>query len=237
MLLVLAPPLPNSDIATFKLLLMRTCRAWIARTYVKGIPYHEKSFAGFFSQALQHFQTFKISADWAFLRINRAGMTLDASVAFLDSDIDYPKVARRYEQVASRRARKAVMRGLDVTGTAHDLVRAVKQWTENLDFDGEWIRKRSMDFQGRIGKFAAASQALISAFSWGLVILGLGVMVRHHRLGEHASIFQPIGQLLQGFHPIDLVLLAALGVVFVGRRVFAARRHFVAREFERPWDR
>jgi ubiquinone biosynthesis protein len=236
MFLLLAPPLPHSDLGTLKLRLVRTLRAWVSRTRIRDVPYHEKSFAAFFSASLKYFQEYGISADWSFLRLNRADMTLDASLAFLCPNLNYVKLLQKYEFGAQRRAQRQLEVGPGAVVSAFtSLNTAVRQWTENVAFDGEWLRKRAMEFQGRVGKLAYVGQSLFSLFYWGVFfVLAYGI-AKFLNNDDQVDLFLEKG--VRGFwahYSIEtvLVVFAAVGVFVT--KLTSVGNYVREKEFEAP---
>jgi ubiquinone biosynthesis protein len=240
MILLMAPPLPHSDIGTLKLLLVRTLRAWAARAEIKSLPYHQKSFASCFNETLKYYQQFGLSADWAFLRLNRADMTLDASLAFLCPDLNHIKLAARYERQARRRLRRRARRSRDFVEGTLAIGAALRQWTENTHFDGEWLRLRAMDFQGRVSKAAYAMSTFLSVVGWlviAIAALFVHAYVRHPggiSPFDFAWLRETTRGIASGARPVDAAIVAGILVAFVVRKLATLRGYVVAKEFDRP---
>ncbi len=102
--LLLSPPLPNVDLDLVKEQIIRALRSWATRTFIRELPYHEKSVGSASNEMLKVLYAHKIPLDWAYLRIRRAITTLDASLIHLYSSVNYVKVTSDYFRRADDRA-------------------------------------------------------------------------------------------------------------------------------------
>jgi ubiquinone biosynthesis protein len=239
MFLLLAPRLPYADLSSLKLTLVRLLRAWAARAYIANIPYHEKSSAAFFSAALKQYQQYGISAEWGFLRLTRSDHTLDASLAFLHPRMNQFKVAQRYDKQARRRAQRHALRMQEVLEGTMAVGNSVRQWAENMHFNGEWLRKRALDFQGRISKMAALASTVLSLVRWclfGLVALFVIACVRNRGVISPFDLrwlHETTDDIIHGTEPLEATIAAGILVIFVASKLSALRGRVLAKDFDR----
>ncbi len=99
---------------------------------------------------------------WEFLRLQRAEVTLDSSLALLLPDANYIKLARTYMEKSQRRALKRASSKssrLQFMTTLGTLLSLPQRAGENLLFDAEWLRKRALSFEGSMTKAAAVGSS------------------------------------------------------------------------------
>jgi ubiquinone biosynthesis protein len=88
--------LPQVDTNEVKKRIIRSIKAWEVRTYVKELSYHEKSLATLMDDVVKILMEYRIWTDWAFMRIDRVTLSLDASLATLAPAANYPAMIRAY---------------------------------------------------------------------------------------------------------------------------------------------
>lgn len=169
---LLSSALPPIDTEVAKEKLIRLLRAWVARTNVKTLPYHERSIDNAAVIVLAVMVEHKCTMDWAWLRIRRALAMLDASIIYLEPRLNHLKVTRQYfERAQARRLRKALGPQLAVR-TFRSLVAA----TELQDQVQEWVsfqtaiaRRQAQVFQAASSKFSYVFSVLVSWLAWILL--------------------------------------------------------------------
>ena len=170
--LMLCASLPPMDLGHIHEKLTRVLQSWAQRSWVKELPFHEKSMDNLTLEVMLVLLGDGCTMDWAWLRLHRASSTLDASLIELHPGIDYRKVTAQYFRKAEvRRLRRAV----DVMG----LRRAAVIVTQALDvpqrlhdyaaLQGTLIRRHVTVFQGIVDR-TTASLSTILAISRGLVV-------------------------------------------------------------------
>lgn len=94
---------PEKKKATTKTALVRLMQAWVAKTAIKGLPYHQKSLNAIVTDLMTVVMAAGGTFQWAWLRIQRTLTTLDASLAVLSPGINYQRVVADYFAAADRR--------------------------------------------------------------------------------------------------------------------------------------
>src|SRR5262249_2604937 len=79
---------PPIDLEPLRRDLMQAIHAWARGTDVTTLPYHQKSLNAFYAEMTRVLARYHCPAEWAFLRIQRAQETLDASLLVLNPDAD-----------------------------------------------------------------------------------------------------------------------------------------------------
>ena len=96
----------------FKPKVIRALRIWATRTYVKELPYHEKSIEAVNVAVSRLMLQHRLPTEWAFLRISRVLSTLDSALVYLFPDINYSRLVRDYFAAAERRRLRRAARDL-----------------------------------------------------------------------------------------------------------------------------
>jgi ubiquinone biosynthesis protein len=173
LLFLMMGELPVIDLDAVKSILVRTLRAWGIRTLNEDVPYHDKSMSNAVSEVMSVIWKYRLSMDWAWLRIHRATTILDASLVYLHPDINYTKEARDYFIRADRRnlglwlqANYMFARTVRAVGMGMDIQERINEYTM---FQGSLIRRHAQVFQGATNKFAD----VVSVFTQALATLVL----------------------------------------------------------------
>lgn len=246
--LLLVPSLPEGvDTQSVKEKIVRWMRHWEIRSATRELPYHEKSFAFAVGGITRIMMEHKVPVTWEFMRINRAGVTLDASLMFLMPKVNYPRLARRYLARAEQRELAKLGRRRQRSLTLAQTVKAMNELphavSEYIFFEGEWLRRRAKTFQLTTSKFAYLVQVaaqLVATVMLVSVFVAVNVGLRHFGYQPWKAIFGEwlggeIDTLLSSVQPdsptLLLVLLpAGLYVLFLFRRL---RARFSLKEFDR----
>ena len=104
MCLMLCASLPPIDLGLVHAKLINVMHSWAKRTLVPELPFHDKSLGNLTTQIMLVLLGYRCTMEWAWLRMHRAGATLDASLIELAPGIDYRKItARAYARAQARR--------------------------------------------------------------------------------------------------------------------------------------
>jgi ubiquinone biosynthesis protein len=95
--------LPIRNLHRAKEDIVRALRAWGARTFVRQLPYSEKSVNKTWQELSSVYFHYKCTFEWQILRVHRALNTLDASLMHLYPEANYTALGRRYFRQAQRR--------------------------------------------------------------------------------------------------------------------------------------
>lgn len=171
--LMLCASLPPIDLGHMHERLTRVLQSWANRSWVKALPFHDKSMDNLTLQVMLVLLGDGCTMDWAWLRLHRASSTLDASLIELHPGIDYRKVTAQYFRKAEARR---VRRALDVLGArramaiVHDALNVPERLKEYASLQSTLIRREVAVFQGVVGR-TTASLATILSLSRALVVV------------------------------------------------------------------
>lgn len=169
--LLLSPDLPDIDLEPVRRDLKRFMRSWAHNAEIKAIPFGEKSIGYGYSQIARIFARHRIPTAWAFLRINRAEITLDTSLRELYPQMDYFKTLAKYLRKRElRRIRHEFQDERVVQRAAVVLTRTprlVEELLEQSGFELEWMRRRARVFQG-----AQTKLSFVGSLITGFIFLG-----------------------------------------------------------------
>ena len=178
--LLLSPDLPDIDLGPVRRDLKRFMRSWSHNAEIKSIPFEKKSIGYGYSEIARIFAQHRIPAAWAFLRINRAEITLDTSLRELYPQMDYFKLLARYlRQRELRQLRRDAQEDASLVRMASMVTRTprlVEGLLEQSSFELEWMRRRARVFSGSQGKLAFAG-AVVTSFAFLLGLAGLTALI------------------------------------------------------------
>ena len=174
--LMLCASLPEIDLTETHARLVRVLQSWSTRTWVRELPFHDKSMDNLTLEVMQVLLKDGCTMEWAWLRLHRASSTLDASLIELYPGIDYRAMTRQYFVMAGRRKVRQAVQAMGAR-------RALKAATESLPVPGRLqeyaaaqaalIRREVHVFRGVTDRTAAA---LSTAVSLGRVLLAVQIV-------------------------------------------------------------
>ena len=159
--LLLTAALPNIDTDQAKEELVSALRAWATRTLVRELPYHDKSLDNATIEIVKILVAYRCTMEWAWLRIHRALTTLDTSLIYLYSDVNYTRMLARYFERAEGRRIQAILspatirRTIGSYATALDIQDRINDYTL---FQGMLVRRHAQIVRGATGKLTAIWQ-------------------------------------------------------------------------------
>ena len=171
MCLMLCASLPPIDLALVHTKLMNVMHSWAKRTLVPELPFHDKSMGNLTTLIMQVLLGYRCTMEWAWLRMHRAGATLDASLIELAPGIDYRKItARVFARAEARRigslvSRVGVRRSL---GAAVEALQQPARLEEYVFTQAGLIRRQVQVFRGFTD---AAGAALTTMVNLGKVVV------------------------------------------------------------------
>jgi ubiquinone biosynthesis protein len=186
--LFLISTLPPVDTNEVKQRIVRSIKAWELRTFAKGIPYREKSLSALMTEIVKILLEYRIWTDWAFMRIDRVTLSLDASLATLAPTANYPVMIRTYfRSLYDRELKEArevnfgeTVAKLSAAGS--ELVRMVAEVPVLRE---PMIRRAAQVFDGKIDNVAYLFVVVCRLLFWGTVLLEaflvLCFALQHHR--------------------------------------------------------
>jgi ubiquinone biosynthesis protein len=166
---LMSSALPPIDTEIAKDKLIRLLRSWASRTYVKTLPYHERSIDNAAVIVLNVMVEHKCTMDWAWLRIRRALSMLDASIIYLAPRLNHLKITRQYfRRAEARRLQKLIGRPLAIQAL-RSMVSATEmqdQLQELVSFQASFARRQAQVFQAASSKFSYVFSVLVSWLAW-----------------------------------------------------------------------
>ena len=229
---LLSPALPNKDLAPAKDKIVRLYRDFEQSMRIKSAPYHEKSISMAASALVQITGDAGVAAAWDFLRQLRAQLTVDSSLMLLMPEISYQKVIRQYlkqcRERAAKKARTANMVRTQMSKVADNIDMPTKL-AENAYFEGEYLRRRALKYEGYVSKASQITQGIFRAISRGLFLGGVGLIVlglhqRYHILYRLQG--TAIGPWLKRVPSLEMNIwiIAALAAIYVSSEFVAIRQ-------------
>jgi len=171
LILMLCTELPDIDIEPVKEDVVRSLRAWTARTGVPALSYDVKSIDSATVDVMRTLLRYGCVLDWGFLRIRRALAILDASLAHLYPEVNYTELSNRYFTRAERRSLEQFTERLPAR-VATASMRAFEiqdRVSEFSMFYGTILRRNAQVFRGTTDRFS-----VLIAAGLGTVALVLG---------------------------------------------------------------
>jgi ubiquinone biosynthesis protein len=244
LLFLLSAMLPIKDLDRAKEELVRSLRAWGARTSVKQLPYSEKSVDNVWVELGQIYHRYKCTFSWEFLRIRRTFATLDASLMVLYPEANYTALLGQYFRQAGRRTLRQIttrksLRELmmKVVLTSRDTPEKIAEMTF---FGASLARKQAKVFEGATSKVANLFAVLFGNLSLLCALAGVGIILI--LLDRHApAMVQPLmkGIIYRSVHaapPLETgtwLLLLAFDI-YLGWTFAKLRRRFRRTESALP---
>lgn len=223
--LLMPQTLPSRDLTDFKENMVRIYRKGESRMKIKSLPYHEKSLSAFSGEVTQFSNEVGIPAAWDFLRQIRAQGTIDASLMVLMPELNYQKVMKKYikgyreresKQFSASKLLKAQLARMGENSSMTD------QLAENAYFEGEYLRKRALKYEGYLSKASQIGSYLFLAASRSLWVASLAMIIIG--INQRLNILKFLtgtgfNSLLQQIPRLDMVIwvLGAVAAVYVGR--------------------
>jgi Predicted unusual protein kinase len=238
MMLLLSPSLPSINTEEMKGKFIRIFRVWASRTFVRELPYHDKSMDSVLVELGRLMFSYRLTAEWAFLRVRRVLSTLDSALIHLYPDVNYTRLIAAYFKAAERRRlRKAVEqiapRTVNGLLTAYDLQ---ERMNEFLFHQSAIVRRQAQVFEGTTSKFSYFFKLLFGQLAALEIIVGvvffLTFLHQHHRNWVQPWMGQQIDRLTQFLPFLDYqiwLVLLLLDLFFCLTAIKLSRR-FAQRE-------
>lgn len=161
--------------------MVRVVRSWAARTYLDTLPYHAKSLSQLFVAVVDVMAHHGVPTSWGLLRMDRAVVTMDASIATLAPDLGYQELLREYHRKRGARRARQVAGGRALAGLLLEAPEIVDEYRLFLDAP---IRRVSPAFSAEMGKVSTLVLFLLNLFSTALFVIGVFLVVtflhQHH---------------------------------------------------------
>jgi ubiquinone biosynthesis protein len=96
--------IPHVDVDEMQADLLQAFRNWHSKTLIRELPHRQKSIQALGDELQPAMKKYRLSANWSFLRMNRAFGTLDVAIQQLLPQLDHPREMKRYLRASTRRA-------------------------------------------------------------------------------------------------------------------------------------
>jgi ubiquinone biosynthesis protein len=223
LLLLLCPALPSTvEPEAIRDRVVNVLRTFEVRTFTRGLAFQEKSFSSAIGDILKALTDAGVPASWAFMRLDRAFLMIDRSLAQLMPDANVLEIGRRYWLKARRRALRRfsdpTLRARGLASFLNVLAEGPDFLAERMLFQGEAARRGAKAFKRTTSKIAS----LLAVVAGGMASLvlattilgGLAFLAQHH-----PGAVAPIRGVLTYVDPLPQVdyLIWVLGLALLGR--------------------
>ncbi len=179
MLFLMCDSLPVIDLSAAKRSIIRTARTYLARASLLHASHGEKTIMALAADTSRVLFANRITASWQLMGVLEFLRRLDASLALLHPQLDYPKALGGYLQKAASRH----LSGLAGGGVGHTIGRALQSASEMVMFQMASLRRQAQVFQGATGKVAYFYSMVMNLLSRAVlvsVIAGIWIFLNHH---------------------------------------------------------
>lgn len=225
--LLMMPNVPSATLVQAKEELQRRLHAWDNRCRVKELPYKEKSTVTVSDEMTRVMGRYGVTINWAFFKMLRGWMTMDASLRDLMPEADLPRMMQDYTIIRHKRQFKNSLQQLpgDLL-KLQNLIDYPREFSEMAIYRGASVRRLAQVFEGtatRVSRLAAMAIEIGAAFCFVLtVIFGFLSLVQHSTIFSFAP-GTPVYEVLDVFPQLDpqvwllLVLFMVNGFLSLGR--------------------
>ena len=195
------------------------------RAYAPNLEYHERSMTTALLDVARSLAGSGFPIGWAFMRVDRAHVTLDASLNFLMPDVSYLSLAQDYWAEAGRRSfgpalRTELMDGLRRART----VSGAGEVAEAIDRVGQSVRAGASSF-GRSKRLAEELvEVAAGMLAWTVLALAAVVILVAGARTLPAILAAPLGRALPAATAAAPALHWSLWLVVVGTLVVTSVR-------------
>lgn len=173
--LLLCPDLPPLDFGKIKEELVQCYRDWDRQADLPDLPYHERSVTSMGNKTTEVLLRHGAVASMLFLKLGRTWGTLDASLAYLLPDADYPALMRSYFQEAKKRGRKRSPKQPGLLRSGMDVYESLAETSQMV---GTILSRRALVFAGETTRFAHLIATAIQTARVVLLLVGLAWCLR-----------------------------------------------------------
>lgn len=152
--LLLGGKVRASDLEAVRSELVEVLRDWGTRVEVMDLPYYERKIDSAVVEITQIMAKYKCEVKWSFLRMRRATAALDASLVWLDQEINVYSLMKRYIRKSDARDYTRAQRGLSLVMGMNSLQSVMGVASENAKFQGASERRKGQIFEATTSKFA-----------------------------------------------------------------------------------
>ncbi len=179
---------PSTGLPTVRKRMIQIMRAWEAKSHARDLPYYQKSMSSVLMEVVQVMAVHRLLATWAFLKIDRSLLTLDAALADLMPEANYTDLFRDFFVEREERMFRELL-GLN---TFKALVLGVpRQIEEYRLFADPIIRRSALVVTPQLSVLAAVFELvfkLLQLAAVGVIVIISSILLeRHSRFLESAE--------------------------------------------------
>jgi len=214
------------------------------RAYAPNHTYHERSMTTALLDVARSLAGSGFPIGWAFMRVDRAHVTLDASLTYLVPDVGYLSLGQRYWKEARSRALGPALRTKFVEGLRR--ARAVSgagEIAERIEIVGDSLREGATSFRRSTRHAEQVMEVVTGMLRWAVLALAaVGAMIvaaREMPPSLALPVRRAVPALLAAAPALhwSLWLAAVAALVIASLRLAAVERSFAQHPRESPEDR
>jgi ubiquinone biosynthesis protein len=214
------------------------------RAYAPNHTYHERSMTTALLDVARSLAGSGFPIGWAFMRVDRAHVTLDASLTYLVPDVGYLSLGQRYWKEARSRALGPALRTKFVEGLRR--ARAVSgagEIAERIEIVGDSLREGATSFRRSTRHAEQVMEVVTGMLRWTVLALAaVGAMIvaaREMPPSLALPVRRAVPALLAATPALhwSLWLAAVAALVIASLRLAAVERSFAQHPRESPEDR
>jgi len=214
------------------------------RAYAPNHTYHERSMTTALLDVARSLAGSGFPIGWAFMRVDRAHVTLDASLTYLVPDVGYLSLGQRYWKEARSRALGPALRTKFVEGLRR--ARAVSgagEIAERIEIVGDSLREGATSFRRSTRHAEQVMEVVTGMLRWTVLALAaVGAMIvaaREMPPSLALPVRRAVPTLLAAAPALhwSLWLAAVAALVIASLRLAAVERSFAQHPRESPEDR
>jgi ubiquinone biosynthesis protein len=188
LLLLLCPALPSTiEPEVIRDRVVNVLRTFEVRTFTRGLPYEEKSFSSATGEIVKALTEAGVPASWAFMRLDRAFIMVDRSLAHLMPDANVINIGKRYWTAQRKRALARfgdpALRARGLASFLNVLADGPDFLAERMLFQGEAARRGAKAFKRTTSKIASLLAVLAGIAASG--VLGITLLSGVAFLAQH----------------------------------------------------
>jgi ubiquinone biosynthesis protein len=203
------------------------------RAYAPNVTYHERSMTTALLDIARSLAGSGFPVGWAFMRVDRAHVTLDASLTYLVPEVSYLDLGQRYWDEARGRSLGPELRSQVMDGIRRARsVSGATEIAERIDIVGESVRTGATSVQRSTEDAEQVVEMMAGTLAWTSLALaaltGLLVVVRTAPAVLAVPLARAVPHLTGGNHPLHWTVWVAATMLLVAAsvRLLAVERSF-----------
>ncbi len=178
LLLLTLGKLPPMDVDEFKKRLVKILEKQVSRSYVRNLPYREKSIGSNSAELNRLMAEYEIEVNWDMLKMARAFESVDQNISVLNPHFNFTTEMQRYQQKAAQRKK---------LGQFRQLPNIIEQIADFSQIILPSLLQRSLTVSGSVGKGIQIAAAIFGLIKKVLVLAFIAAIWTylyqyHHRV-------------------------------------------------------